>query len=332
MGLSLHMLLRSRSFTVSLPHRNATKKINSASSYGIRFFLLLSRLARMADSQHVEAFQRAATRRTQQAQSVLTVGSPWASKASREAVSLGLVPSSTSGHAGLRRVLLDLDQNRIRAMRLKKSIITGARLHDQEAQAGSIRGSWYMLTATYREGSDYGPRDVSVLVRSVRHYFDRASRLRYRSHRPRFRYLWVGELTKRLRPHYHLLIWIPRGLYMPKADKAGWWTHGMTKIERARNAVGYLAKYASKFTGAMAEAFPKGFRTHGVGGLNDESKRQLRWWKSPKDARDALGPDADIRKIQGGYADRRTGSFWPSPWRCFFDKGRVIAWKLEPIT
>ncbi|MBB3344518.1 hypothetical protein [Luteimonas sp. RC10] len=105
----------------------------------------------------------------------------------------------------------------------------------------------------------------------------------------------------------------------------------MTKIERARNAVGYLAKYASKFCGAMAEAFPKGFRTHGVGGLNDESKRELRWWKSPQDARDALGVDADIRKVPGGYADKRTGEFWPSPWRVYFDKGRVIAWKLEAI-
>lgn len=127
-------------------------------------------------------------------------------------------------------------------------------------------------------------------------------------------------------------MWIPRGFWLPKADQAGWWPHGSTKIEKARNAVGYLAKYASKFTGAMAEAFPKGFRTHAIGGLNDESKRELRWWKSPTDARKALGPDADIRKTQGGYADRNTGTFWPSPWRCFFDKGRVIAWKLEPIT
>jgi hypothetical protein len=216
-------------------------------------------------------------------------------------------------------------------MRLKKSIITGARLHDQEATKGSMRGAWYMLTATYREGSDPSPRDVSDLVRAIRRYFNRVAGLKYRSHRPRFRYLWVGELTKRLRPHYHLLIWIPRGIFIPKVDSRGWWSHGMTKIEKARNAVGYLAKYASKFTGAMAEAFPKGFRTHGVGGLGDESKRELRWWKAPKDARDALGPDADIRKVPGGYADKRTGDFWPSPWRVYFDKGRTIAWKLEPI-
>ncbi|WP_374606638.1 replication initiation protein [Thermomonas sp.] len=273
----------------------------------------------------------AAARRREDANRVLAPGIPWSSKGSREAATLGLVPSSTSGH-GLQRVAITLDQARIRAMRLRKSIITGSRLHDQEAREGSIRGAWYMLTTTYREGSNSSPRDVSDLVRSVRRYFNRIAERKHRANRPRFRYLWVGELTKRLRPHYHLLIWIPRGFWLPKADQTGWWPHGSTKIEKARNAVGYLAKYASKFTGAMAEAFPKGFRTHAIGGLGEESKRELRWWKAPTDARNALGPHADIRKVQGGYADKHTGSFWPSPWRCFFDKGRVIAWKLEPIT
>lgn len=251
------------------------------------------------------------------------------SKAS--AASLGLVHSSTSDTRHLRRVSVELDQNRIRAARLRKSIITGARLHDEEARQGSIRGHWYMLTATYAEGRDFSPRDISELVKRVRGHFYRFAR-RKGLGSARLRYLWVGELTRRLRPHYHLLIWIPRGFFIPMADRRGWWPHGMTRIERARNAVGYLAKYASKFTSAMAAAFPKGFRTHGVGGLSDESRRELRWWKSPLEAREALGPDADIRKVFGGYADRRTGSYWPSPWRVCIDRGRVVAWKLELLS
>lgn len=249
--------------------------------------------------------------------------------AGREAAGLGLVPSSTSD---TRRVSIEIDPNKQRALRLRKSIITGARLHDQEAQKGSHRGAWYMLTTTYADGRDCSARDVSELLKRLRGHFNRIVRLKYRGHRPVFRYLWVGELTKRLRPHYHILIWIPRGMWLPKADRQGWWPHGSTKIEKARNAVGYLAKYASKFCAATAEAFPKGFRTHGVGGLNDESKRELRWWKSPSEAREALGPTADIRKALGGYVDKLTGEFWPSPWRVFFDKGRTIAWKLEPVT
>lgn len=102
----------------------------------------------------------------------------------------------------------------------------------------------------------------------------------------------------------------------------------MTQIEKARNCVGYLAKYASKFTSLVAAAFPKGFRTHGVGGLGDESKRELRWWKAPREARDALGVAADIRKTKGGYFDRLTGEMWPSPWKVTFLFGRTFAWKV----
>lgn len=276
------------------------------------------------------ALSSAAAAASARGSGILASGLPFASKAGREAASLGLVPSTTSGH-GFSRTSVELDQNRLRAMRLKKSIITGARLHDQEARQGSARGNWYMLTATYREGSDSSPRHISDMVRGLRRHFYRLAGRKGQA-RPTFRYLWVGELTKRLRPHYHLLIWIPRGYFFPKADRAGWWPHGMTRIEKARNAVGYLAKYASKFCAGMAEAFPKGFRTHAVGGLGDESRRELRWWKAPKDARDALGNDADIRKSFGGYTDKRTGEFWPSPWRVYFDRGWLIAWKLEAIT
>lgn len=249
-------------------------------------------------------------------------------QASAAGASLGLVPSSTSD---TRRVSIQLDRSRIRAQRLKKSVITSARLHDEEAKKGSARGAWYMLTTTYASGSDCSARDISELLKRIRGHFNRVVRSRVGRDREVFRYLWVGELTKRLRPHYHVLIWIPRGVFIPKADQRGWWPHGSTNIQKARNAVGYLAKYASKFCPAAAEAFPKGFRTHGVGGLGDESKRELRWWKSPSEARDALGPLADIRKALGGYVDKLTGEFWPSPWRVFFDRGRVIAWRLDPV-
>ncbi len=274
--------------------------------------------------------QAAWARRTADASARLAANLPFASKAGREAAGLGLVHSSTSDMR-LGRVSIELDPNRIRAMRCRKSIITGARLHDQEAKK-TTRGAWYMLTTTYADDGCSSPRDISELLKRIRGFFDRAVRSKYRFNRPRFRYLWVGELTARLRPHYHVLIFIPRGIFIPKADRQGWWPHGSTNIQKARNAVGYLAKYASKFTEITCGAFPKGFRTHAVGGLGDEAKRELRWWKAPTDAREALGTDADIRKVQGGYADKLTGDFWPSPWRVFFDKGRLIAWKLEAIT
>ena len=270
----------------------------------------------------------AAGRRTSSASARFAGGLSFSSKASREAAGLGLVYSSTSV-TDYKGTTVLLDKNHIRSTRLKKAIITGARLHDQEAKKGSTRGAWYMLTTTYRPGAEYSPRDISYLLSSIRRFFNRFFKRRNGAVSARFRYLWVGELTKALVPHYHLLVWVPKGLFIPKVDRMGWWPHGLTKFEKARNAVGYLAKYASKFTGAMAEAFPTGFRTHGVGGLGDESKRELRWWKAPEDARKALGDEADIRKVSGGYADKRTGDFWPSPWRVYFDKGRLIAYRFE---
>jgi len=250
-----------------------------------------------------------------------------------EATALGLVHSSTSGPGADKpgRLSLEIDPLQARAQRLRKSVITGARLHDQEAKAGSRRGAWYFLTLTYRSGARSSPRDVSHVLKSFRRFFNRAKSRRARWNGESFRYVWVGELTQAGVPHYHVMLWVPQGMYFGKPDQKGWWPHGSTQIEKARNCVGYLAKYASKFTSAIANAFPKGFRTHGVGGLNDESRRELRWWKASKEARDFFGADADIRKCKGGWFDKLTGEMWPSPWKVTFIFGRIIAWKLIPL-
>ena len=293
-------------------------------------------LAAMAD-----ALQRAAARRTELAsediarqkrgggasvESYIAAGQGGAAEG-RPA--LGLVYSSTSGpRPSVARVSIEIDPLLARAQRLRKSVITGARLHDQEAKTGGFRGAWYFLTLTYRSGCSSGPRDISDLLKNMRRFFDRTNSRSGKWPGQSFRYVWVGELTLSLRPHYHVMLWVPKGMFFGKVDQRGWWPHGMTQIEKARNCVGYLAKYASKFTSLVAAAFPKGFRTHGVGGLGDESKRELRWWKAPREARDALGVAADIRKTKGGYFDRLTGEMWPSPWKVTFLFGRTFAWKV----
>lgn len=253
-----------------------------------------------------------------------------AGEGGREAVALGLVHSSTSDTQVTpgTRVSLEIDPLQSRAKRLRKNVITGARLHDQEAKAGSFRGAWYFLTLTYRDGRDCGPRDISELLKRMRGKFNRLKSSRARWFREVFRYVWVGELMQSGVPHYHVMLWIPRGMFFEKPDQQGWWKHGWSNIEKARNCVGYLAKYASKFTSITAGLFPKGFRTSGVGGLDDESKRELRWWKASKEVQEKFGATADIRKVKGGWLDKLTGEFWPSPWRVTFLFGRVIAWKI----
>lgn len=257
---------------------------------------------------------------------------PLTPEGEREARALGLVHYKTSDTRPVAgRVSIEIDPLLARAQRLRKSVITSARLHDQETKKGGRRGAWYMLTLTYADGRSASPRDVSELLGRMRGFFNRLVTRARRFAGEVFRYLWVGELTQRGRPHYHVLIWVPRGIYFGKVDQRGWWPHGMSQIERARNAVGYLAKYASKFTSIVAGAFPKGFRTHGCGGLNTESKRELRWWKASVEARERLGKEADIRKCKGGWFDKLTGEFWASPWRVTLIGGRPIAWKIEEI-
>lgn len=243
------------------------------------------------------------------------------------AAASGLVPSTTSDPPA--RLKIEIDRLHVRAQRMRRSILTGARLHVEEATKGGFRGRWAMLTLTYREGVDASARHISALLHSIRSYLRRAG---HSGRGSRFRYVWALELTQRLRPHYHLLIWLPKGMTLPKPDKRGWWAHGSTRIEWARRAVGYVAKYASKFTSEVAAHMPKGMKSHGVGGLDGEGKRELRWWKSPRDAREHLGEKADIRKVLGGYADKLTGLLWPSPWSvCISADGRVFAIREVPL-
>lgn len=170
-----------------------------------------------------------------------------------------------------------------------------------------------MLTTTYREDGQWSPRHVSELLQNVRHWLAR------RGHR--LRYAWVLELTKRGRPHYHVLVWLPRGLTLPKPDKQGWWRWGMTRIEWVKRAVGYAAKYASKGeTGAL----PKGARLYGCGGHTGQALREFRWWKLPVWLRDQVTPDDRCRPMRGGgWVSMASGEVYASLWRVIFDRGRV---------
>ena len=61
-------------------------------------------------------------------------------------------------------------------------------------------------------------------------------------------YVWVAELTKRVRVHYHVAMWVPKTVYLPQSDTCGWWPYGMTRTETARKPIGYIMKYVSKGT------------------------------------------------------------------------------------
>jgi hypothetical protein len=126
-------------------------------------------------------------------------------------------------------------------------------------------------------------------------------------------YQWVAEIQEeRLERtgdavvHYHLLVWLPEGVYLPAPDTMGWWRHGSTRTEPVRNAVGYMVKYTSKLE--VCDKFPRGLRLHGRGGMGPEVARQVRAYVSPRYVRDRFGVDCDpSRTSGGGWCNRATG-------------------------
>ena len=236
----------------------------------------------------------------------------------------GLVPSTTTGTppAGRPSEWFLIDRRACRLKRMKKGVLNASRLLDFDAAGEKCRMRRTFVTLTYRPGVEWSPDHVGKFRRCMREWFARRGVV--------CRFAWVAELTKAGRMHYHLLVWVPRRFILPKADRRGWWPHGSTNVQEARSAIGYLAKYASKGTPEGHE-FPKGARIHGCGGLTSDGKRERRYWLAPLFARDALGGRADIRKIRGGYADRITGEFTPSPWQIWAPRGGgVWAWRFLP--
>lgn len=226
------------------------------------------------------------------------------SAASQRPIS-GLVYISTSD-------TIKLDQPAMRAKRTRQATITGARLmHEQLVQNGK-RTYPVMVTLTYAALGMWSSRHVTRYLKNCREWFRRRNES--------FHYCWVAELQKRGAVHYHVMIWMPKGYRLPKPDKCGWWPHGMTRIEKARNAVGYLAKYVSK--DALRVDFPKGLRLHGRGGLSTNSQVELRWWCSPSWARRWTKSICDVRRFSGGgFIRNDTGEWRPSPYRVILVNG-----------
>lgn len=173
-----------------------------------------------------------------------------------------------------------------------------------------------MVTFTYRDGVEWSPRHSAEFWHRCRAW--------YRRQRVELHYLWAMELTGRGRPHYHALIWVPRHLFLPTSDKRGWWKHGSTRTEVARNAVGYIAKYASKNLGGnpchpdsgIEYRFPRSARICGGSQLSAAQGVEWRYWIAPRWARDLVPLCTDLRRAAGGgYVVVETGELMLSPWR-----------------
>jgi hypothetical protein len=230
-----------------------------------------------------------------------------------EAVAPGFIYSSTSLPDTQNNIPFTLDRRVIRLKGMKKGVINGARLHEQDLKSLNQRFHCVFVTLTYRDGVAWEPKHISSCLYLMR--------LWCKSMHVKFRYVWVAEIQeKRKRKfgdgaghcvHYHIMIWLPKALQLPKPDKRGWWPHGMSKTEKARNPIGYIAKYASKGT---KFDFPPGCRLHGCGGLSLISRLERTWWSLPSCIRGMYPDKTDkVRRAKGGgWFVHSTGEWFAS--------------------
>lgn len=208
-----------------------------------------------------------------------------------------------------------------RLKRMKEGIQAGVRLAEANLERPGFRApvAW-MLTLTYAQPDAWEPRHVSACI-------DRLTKWAARQGHD-CGGAWCAEMQDRrykvrgeLAIHYHVIVWLPRGVMPPKPDVQGWWAWGMTKRERVRlSANAYISKYASKGTEAP---LPKGARIYGVYGLGNERARYT-WLRRPLWLRERSEVGESIRRRQGGgWINIETGEVHESPWYVSYSNGIV---------
>jgi len=182
-----------------------------------------------------------------------------------------------------------------RIKRLKKAVWASGHLHGMAENGFRPDVAWF-VTPTYAGVDDWNPDHMSDTMQRYRRWCE--------SHGYRCRYTWVGELQARGAVHYHLLVWLPRGVVMPKWDqphklvsgkeKPAFWPHGMTNTQKAKAGVGYLMKYLSKL--GEFHRFPKGMRLYGIGGLSKLGRNVRAWYNLPEWVKRSYGVGEVMRK------------------------------------
>lgn len=213
-------------------------------------------------------------------------------------------------------LLPDRDLSRLAKMR--RSIGFAARAI--ATQRGGFRPSRaWMVTLTYVGVRDWQPDHISTAMTAYREWCRRAGHP--------CEYVWVAELQKRGAIHYHIVLWLPEGVRMPKWDAdRGWWPHGMAqRVIVKRSAIGYLMKYLQK--GADYSGFPKGVRTYGIGGLERAMRKARAWLRAPGFVKGNASCEDDFRPVRGG-GWAINGVWMPSEFRCVLVAGARAAQRV----
>jgi len=159
--------------------------------------------------------------------------------------------------------------------RVRRGVLSAASVIERDLQSSGVRYRAALVTCTYRPGVDWSPRHLTSSLKALREWSRRRGCW--------FRYVWRLEFTKAGVPHFHIVVWLPRGVTMPLWDKQGWWSHGMTNAKWARRPVGYIAKYAAKAADwPPGTSGTGGARWFGAGGLSHALRLLARWAAAPQ--------------------------------------------------
>jgi len=203
-----------------------------------------------------------------------------------------------------------------RMAKLRMAVGFAARLHGAPRK-GHRPFEVRMITLTYRDAKAWRPLHVKRFMDHVRVWHVK------RGLKPR--YVWVAELQdgKRRKDgvgrnavHYHIALWLPVDApLMPKPDDAGWWKHGITRIETAKHAVSYLMHYLKKSNSKHFGSFPDGCRLYSVGGLDHADRRARRWLRLPAFVQGNSSIFDNWRRRDGGGWLDPGDRFFPSEFR-----------------
>jgi hypothetical protein len=233
-------------------------------------------------------------------------------------------PSSGLVSLGTKDTLLVLDGGSRRLSRMRRGVISAAALAQQDMQEGGTRFRAAFVTVTYRPGEQWDAGDIRKLVKHYRQWGHRR--------KVALPIIWVGEThtgggLNHGRVHYHLVIFVPRGLTPPMPDKQGWWQKGMSNCKWARRPVGYIAKYATK--GRAGTPMPVGARLWGVSGLSTTVRAKLALATAPAWLRQFAQPGEIVKRIKyGWWRNCTTGWEYRSPWDFeWTERGPSARWR-----
>lgn len=252
-----------------------------------------------------------------------------ASVASEEARSAGLVSCSTTltsdnsiareDHYGVPMYAggkIEIETAKARIRKMSRAVMKTTDIHRtaQQVEFEGRRSATIMATLTYAKHQQPEAEDVTKCLRNAAVWFSRKYKNIPKAKRPKLRFTWVAELTKKGKLHYHVLFFLPPMVKLPMFDVRGWWPKGSTRLEWARCAHSYMAKYASKGSTGRG-AMPKGFRMHGSGGMTKDERNERRYHLAPSWVREFFKLEDRPRACPGGgWISPVTGEAWESPY------------------